>query len=69
MKSSIGILDVLLVVFIVLKLTGVINWSWWLVFSPLFAGIIIFIGFCVYDYFLIVNEHKYSKTLMRWNWK
>ncbi len=33
--------DVLLVVFIVLKLVGVINWSWWWVLSPLWISILI----------------------------
>lgn len=28
-------LEVLLIVFIVLKLTGVITWSWWWVMAPL----------------------------------
>ena len=30
---------VLLVIFIVLKLVGVITWSWWLVFLPAYFGI------------------------------
>lgn len=29
-----GILDWLTVVFVILKLTGVIAWSWWLVLAP-----------------------------------
>ena len=29
-----GILEVLTIVFIVLKLTGIITWSWWLVLAP-----------------------------------
>lgn len=29
-----GILDVAQVTFIVLKVTGVIQWSWWLVLTP-----------------------------------
>lgn len=33
--------DVLLIVFIVLKLVGVINWSWIWVLSPLWIGWII----------------------------
>ena len=36
-----GVLSLLLVAFIVLKLCGVITWSWWLVLSPLWAPIII----------------------------
>jgi len=33
--GGIGLSGVLLVVFIVLKLVGVISWSWWWVISPL----------------------------------
>lgn len=33
--------DVLAIVFIVLKLLGVINWSWWWVLSPIWISIII----------------------------
>ena len=34
-----GVLSILLVAFIVLKLCGVITWSWWLVLLPLWAPI------------------------------
>lgn len=36
-----GILEVLFVVFLVLKLVGVITWSWWWVFAPLYPAIAI----------------------------
>jgi len=36
---------ILLVVFIVLKLTGNINWSWVWVLSPLWIPVLIYIGF------------------------
>ena len=32
--GGMGILGVLQIIFIVLKLVGVINWSWWLVLIP-----------------------------------
>lgn len=35
------ILELLLVVFIVLKLTGIITWSWWWVLSPLWIPLVI----------------------------
>ena len=41
--SSIGLLDVILVVNIILKLIGVINWSWWVVLWPLWFGVAIII--------------------------
>ena len=36
---QIGILGLLGVVFVVLKLTGVIAWSWWLVTLPFWGGL------------------------------
>lgn len=45
--SSIGLLDVILVVNIILKLIGVINWSWWIVLWPLWASIAIIIIFII----------------------
>ena len=35
--------DIFLVVFVVLKLVGVINWSWWLVLIPLWIELGIFV--------------------------
>ena len=28
-------------VFFVLKIVGYINWSWWLIFTPIYVGVII----------------------------
>lgn len=36
-NSGIGFFGLLGIVFIVLKLVGVVNWSWWLVLAPLWA--------------------------------
>ncbi len=36
-----GILTILFVVFLVLKLTGNIDWSWWWVTSPLWLPVVI----------------------------
>ena len=41
--SGMGLLDVILVVNIILKLVGVINWSWWVVLWPLWVVIAIII--------------------------
>lgn len=42
-KLTVGFSDILLLIFIVLKLCHVINWSWWWVLSPIWIGIIILI--------------------------
>lgn len=52
-SSGIGFTGLLTIVFIVLKLTGNITWSWFWVLSPLIFGIIfgiIIIGVLAYFY-------------------
>ena len=39
--SGLGILDVIQIILIVLKLTEVIDWSWWVVLIPLWFGLFI----------------------------
>lgn len=34
---------VLTIVFVILKLTGVITWSWWFVFAPLLVPVVLFL--------------------------
>ena len=38
--SGIGFLGLLTIVFIILKLSGGIDWSWWWVLAPIWAPII-----------------------------
>jgi len=40
-SSGIGLSGVLFIVFLVLKLTGNIDWSWWWVTSPLWIPIVL----------------------------
>jgi hypothetical protein len=42
-SGGIGLSGVLLVVFVVLKLVGVIAWSWWWVLSPLWIPVLFFV--------------------------
>lgn len=57
-SSGIGFPGLLTIVFIVLKLTNVIDWSWWLVTSPIWGGIaLLIIGFVIYLIILaIINK-------------
>lgn len=41
--AGVGICDLLFVVFLVLKLTHVINWSWWWVTAPLWIPLALLI--------------------------
>lgn len=40
-SSGIGVVSVLGVAFVVLKLCGVINWSWWWVLAPFWGQVVI----------------------------
>lgn len=42
-SAGVGFCEVLGIVFIVLKLVGVIDWSWWLVLLPIYAPLAIFL--------------------------
>ena len=37
-SGGIAFVDLLAILFIALKLTGYVDWSWWFVLSPLFVG-------------------------------
>lgn len=42
--SGIGFVGLLTIVFITLKLCGVIQWSWWWVLSPLWISALVFVA-------------------------
>ena len=55
---NIGFFFLLGIVFICLKLIGIINWSWWWVTMPLWFGITIFVA--IFFFYLAIY------TLARW---
>jgi cell division protein FtsX len=40
-SGGVGVFGLLGVAFVVLKLTGYIDWSWWLVLLPFYVGLLI----------------------------
>lgn len=46
-SAGIGFLGALGIVFIVLKLCGVIDWSWWLVTLPIYGGFLLWLIFVI----------------------
>ena len=57
-SGGIGFTGVLTIVFIVLKLVGVINWSWWWVLSPIWIGFILAIVLVVLYVLLVALSSK-----------
>jgi len=54
-SGGIGFLGLLQIVFIVLKILGVVNWSWWLVFIPVWISVLSFL--IIFIIMLIVSGH------------
>jgi hypothetical protein len=46
-SSGIGFTGLLTIVFIVLKLIGKIDWSWWLVLSPIWIPMLLVFVICI----------------------
>ena len=40
-SSGLGVADILTLIFITLKLTGHIDWSWWWILSPIWISFVI----------------------------
>ena len=57
-SGGIGFFGLLTIVFIVLKLTNVINWSWWLVLLPAYGGLILL------GIFLIIVAYLVGKGII-----
>ena len=47
-ETGIGLDVILFVVFLILKLTGHIDWSWWWVTAPLWITVAIVLGFMIF---------------------
>jgi Flp pilus assembly protein TadB len=58
-SGRIGFGGLLAIVFIVLKLCGVIHWSWFWVLSPIWIGLAIVIILCVVC--IILKRHTISE--------
>lgn len=43
-QGSVSLMGITFLIFLVLKLTGLINWSWWLVTLPLWGGIVLWMA-------------------------
>ena len=46
-SNGIGFVGLLTILFIYLKLTGQINWSWWWVWSPVWICVIVVLGLLI----------------------
>jgi membrane protein YdbS with pleckstrin-like domain len=65
-SGGIGFVGLLTIVFIVLKLTKVIAWSWWWVLSPVWISAIFAVAILlVFAIFLLVIKRSKPRKLRR----
>ena len=69
-RRGLGFPGALTILFIALKLTGVIDWAWVWVLSPLWIGIvatavIVLIGFLVFIVYGLYDERRKDKRLQQ----
>lgn len=61
-KNSGGMkfLDVLQIIFLVLKFAGLVNWSWWIVLMPSIISIVLFVLIFITFMVGLIIEEKYK---------
>ena len=59
--GGLGLTTLLTIVFVVLKFTHVINWSWWWVLSPLWIGASIGLFFVIVILIIALIAYKSKK--------
>lgn len=67
-SSGIGVVGLLGVAFVVLKLTGYIDWSWWWVTAPFWGGFALaVVVLLIFGAFMLRSEAKSSARLRALN--
>lgn len=59
-KTGVSILTVIQVVFLILKLTNLINWSWWWVLAPMWMSLLFAILVIVVVVLILLAAQKNS---------
>ena len=64
-----GLMTTLTVVFVVLKVTGVITWSWLWVFSPMWLTILLFlVGLLFFVAIVVIKSYFDNRKIKREKW-
>jgi hypothetical protein len=57
----VGILEILTAIFIILKLIGTIDWSWWLVLLPEIVAVVLYVGWTILVGSVVINRLRKFK--------
>jgi len=58
-SGGIGFFGLLAIVFITLKLTGHIGWSWWWVTAPIWGPVVVFVPIAIVICLIVANKERY----------
>jgi hypothetical protein len=61
---GLGLSTVLFLIFLVLKLCGIISWSWWWVTAPLWGGLAIVLA-CIFIGLIILGIMSLIKMILK----
>lgn len=53
-----GFLELLTAIFLLLKVFGVVGWSWWIVFLPLIIALGVYLSVFILNVFIMKKIHK-----------
>lgn len=56
-----GILECLTIIFVVLKLLGIIGWSWWVVCLPAIVSFAFYLSILIWDIWERISFNKYVR--------
>lgn len=60
-----GVAEILTIIFVILKIVGAVDWSWWLVFLPEIIAGGIYIGFLALHVILTVGAARHNRRLIK----
>ena len=61
-KTVMSVYGIITLFFIYLKITGLVNWSWWLVFLPLYLPILVSLQILIVLYIIFrIETRKFRK--------
>ena len=61
-KTVMSVYGIITLFFIYLKITGLVNWSWWLVFLPLYLPILVSLQILIILYIIFrIETRKFRK--------
>ena len=68
-SGGIGFVGLLTIVFIVLKLCGVITWSWWWVLSPLWISVVLAVVIVAIYLAIVLHDDSKKNSRGTGKWK